>query len=164
MNLEFNIYQDLEKVNASSLLIESGTEIASLQVDNIYLSLMCYGEINVCYGDEVYKRPSEYPQIIKDFLLGKIEEKDLKKNFWVADNNWYQAEIFVVTDKENEKLESIDLINGYEEAFDLEGNLAHYENSLSEQLYQILLRHLKNLKRDYQDRVIELKNLDLENL
>ena len=162
--VEFNIYEDLEKVNANSLLIESGTEVASLQVDNIYLSLMCYGEINVYYGDDVYKRPCEYPKIITDYLLGKVKEKELKKDFWVADNNWFQAEIFVVTDKKEYKLESIELINGYEDTFDIEGDLSHYENSLSEQLYKILLGHLKDLKRDYQDRVEELEKLNLENL
>lgn len=115
--VEFNIYKDLEKVNANSLLIDSSTEVASLQVDNIYLSLMCYGEVRVHYGDETYFCASDFPKIVTDYLLGKIKDLD---NFWVGDNNWFQAEIFIVTDNENYKLESIERINGYADTFDIE--------------------------------------------
>lgn len=115
--VEFNIYKDLEKVNANSLLIDSGTEVASLQVDNIYLSLMCYGEVRVHYGEKTYFCASDFPKIVTDYLLGKIKDLD---NFWVRDNNWFQAEIFIVTDNENYKLESIERINGYADTFDIE--------------------------------------------
>lgn len=115
--VEFNIYKDLEKVNANSLLIDSSTEVASLQVDNIYLSLMCYGEVRVHYGEKTYFCASDFPKIVTDYLLGKIKDLD---NFWVRDNNWFQAEIFIVTDNENYKLESIERINGYADTFDIE--------------------------------------------
>ena len=160
--VEFNIYEDLEKVNANSLLVESGMEVASLQVDNIYLSLMCYGEITVCYGEEIYKRPSEYPQEITDYFLGKIQEKDLKQNFYVVDNNWFQDEIFVVADNE-EQLEYISNINEYNDIFDIECRLDN-KDSYSTELYKILLERLKGLKIQYQDRVPELQKLDLKNL
>ncbi len=115
--VEFNIYKDLEKVNANSLLIDSSTEVASLQVDNIYLSLMCYGEVRVHYGEKTYFCASDFPKIVTDYLLGKIKDLD---NFWVGDNNWFQAEIFIVTDNENYKLESIERVNGYADTFDIE--------------------------------------------
>lgn len=160
--VEFNIYEDLEKVNANSLLIESGTEVASLQIGNIYLSLMCYGEININYKDNIYKRPCDYPKEVTDYLLGETEKID--ESFYVSDNNWFQVEMFIVTGNNDYKLESIELINGYSDTFDIEGELTDKNNSLSEQLYKILLDYFKELKEEYQDRVPELKKLDLKNL
>lgn len=166
--VKFDIYEDLEKVNANSLLIDSGKEVASLQVSNIYLSLMCYGEVNVNYKDKTFKSASDYPQIIIDYFLGKIEDKklldELDSELWVGDNNWFQAEIFVITDNKEYRLKSIDRINDYADTFDIEGCLEHYELSKSVMLYNILLGHLKDLKRDYGDEIKELQDLDLSNL
>lgn len=98
--VKFDIYEDLEKVNANSLLIDSGKEVASLQVGNIYLSLMCYGEVSVNYKEETFKSASDYPQMIVDYFLGKIEDKKLldklDSELWVGDNNWFQAEILLL--------------------------------------------------------------------
>lgn len=166
--VQFNIYEDLEKVNANSLLIESGKEIASLQIDNICLSIMCYGEVTVNYKDETYHSANEFPQIVTDYFLGKIKDKklleELNEDIWVGDNNWFQDEIFIVEDNKEYKLKSIDEINDYADTFDIEGSLEHCELSKSEMLYSILLRHLKNLKRDYETEVEELKKINLENL
>ena len=166
--VQFNIYQDLEKVNANSLLIDSNEEVASLQVGNIYLSLMCYGEVTVNYKDIIYRSASEFPPIVTDYFLGKIEDKgileELNECLWVGDNNWFQVEIFIIKDNKEYRLESINEINDYADTFDVEGDLKHYELSKSEMLYRILLRHLKELKRDYQEKVKELRDLDLNNL
>ncbi len=166
--VQFNIYKDLEKVNANSILIDSGEEVASLQVGNIVLSLMCYGEVTVNYKNKTYHSASEFPQLITDYFLGKIKDKDvldeLNDCLWIEDNNWFQDEIFIVEDKKEYELKSIEKINDYADVFDIEENLEHCELSKSEMLYGILLNHLKNLKRDYADEVKELKNLDLSNL
>ena len=164
--VEFTIYKDLKRVNANSLLIDSGEEVASLQVGKFYLSLTCYGEVRVNYKEETYRSASEYPTLITEYLLGNIDNKalleELENDFWVEDNNWFQAELFIV--KEDKTLESIERINGYADTFDIEGYLEHCELSMSVMLYNILLGHLKDLKRDYQDEVKELKELDLSNL
>ena len=55
-------------------------------------------------------------------------------------------------------------VNDYVDVFDIEGCLEHYELSMSVMLYNILLGHLKDLKEEYQDKVKELKELDLSNL
>lgn len=165
--VQFNIYKDLEKVNANSLLIDSGEEVASLQVGNIYLSLMCYGEVTVNYGEETYRCADDFPQIVTDYLLGKLSKKEndkLDDEIWVGDNNWFQVELFVIEDNKEFKLRSVDRINDYADTFDIEGCLEHCELSMSVILYNILLGHLKDLKRDYQDEVEELKELDLSNL
>lgn len=166
--VQFNIYKDLEKVNANSLLIDSGEEVASLQVGNIVVSLMCYGEVTINYKDKKYHSAKELPQLVIDFFLGKIKDKDvleeLNNCLWVEDNNWFQDEVFIVEDDKEYRLKSINEINDYADTFDIEGDLEHYELSKSEMLYGILLRHLKNLKRDYQEKVKELKDLDLSNL
>ncbi len=166
--VEFNIYKDLERVNANSLLIDSGEEVASLQVGKFYLSLMCCGEVGVNYKKETFKCASDYPQIVTDYLLGKIKDKktlkQLDNEIWVGDNNWFQAELYIITDNKDYKLQSVDRINDYADTFDIEGCLEHYELSKSVMLYNILLGHLKDLKRDYADEVEELKDLDLSNL
>ena len=165
--VKFDIYQDLEKVNANSLLIESGTEVASLQIGNIYLSLMCYGDVSVNFMEETYYNPKDFPQIVTDYFLGKIEDLKILEELdgdtlWVGDNNWFQTEIFII--KQNNELENINQINDCLDIFDIEGNLTHYELSKSVMLYNILLGHLKDLKRDYQHKIKELKELDLTNL
>lgn len=160
--VEFNIYEDLEKVNANSLLIESGIEIASLQVDNIYLSLMCYGEVNINYKGNIYKRPCDYPQEIVDYLLGKTETID--ESFSVSDNNWFQIEMYVVSNRKDCVLVSIDNINNYLDTFDIEGELTDENLSLSEKLYKIMLDYFKELKEEYGNDITELKKLSLKNL
>lgn len=164
--LEFNIYKDLKRVNANSLLINSGEEVASLQVGKIYLSFMCYGEVRVNYKEDTFRCASDFPQVVTDYLLGNIEDKklleELDDEIWVGDNNWFQAELYIV--KENKELISINEVNDYVDVFDIEGCLEHYELSMSVMLYNILLGHLKDLKEEYQDEVKELKELDLSSL
>ena len=166
--VKFDIYEDLERVNANSLLIDSDREVASLQVGNIYLSLMCYGEVSVNYKNRAFKSASDFPQLVTDYFLGKIKNRkildELDDEIWVEDNNWFQAELFVVTDNKEYKLESINKINDYADTFDIEGCLEHYRLSKSVMLYNILLGHLKDLKRDYGDEIKELQDLDLSNL
>lgn len=162
--VKFVIYKDLEKVNANSLLIDSGTEVASLQVGKFYLSLMCYGEVSVNYKEDTFKCASDYPKVVTDYFLGKIKDKDLLEeldiDLWVGDNNWFQAELYIVND--DKSLISINRVNDYVDTFDLE--LEHCELSMSVMLYNILLGYLKDLKRDYQDEVEILKDLDLSDL
>lgn len=166
--VEFTIYKDLERINANSLLINSSEEVASLQVGKFYLSLMCYGEVRVNYGEETYRCADDFPQIVTDYFLGKIKDKELLEKLddeiWVGDNNWFQAELFIEEENKEFKLRSVDRVNDYADTFDIEGCLEHCELSMSVMLYNILLGHLKDLKRDYQDEVEELKELDLSNL
>lgn len=160
--VEFNIYKDLEKVNANSLLIESGTEVAGLQIDNVYLSLMCYGEVNIDYKGKRYKNPNDYPKEITDYLLGKTDKID--DSFCVSDNNWFVVEVFIIPNRKYGVLISVKEINDYIDTFDIEGELESEYNSLSERLYKILLNYFRQLKEEYQDKVPELKEIDLKNL
>ena len=127
---------------------------------------MCYGEVRVNYKEDTFRCASDFPQVVTDYLLGKIEDKklleELDDEIWVGDNNWFQAELYIV--KENKELISINEVNDYVDVFDIEGCLEHYELSMSVMLYNILLGHLKDLKEEYQDKVKELKELDLSNL
>lgn len=166
--VNFGIYKDLDRVNANSLLIDSGEEVAFLQVGNIYLSLMCYGEVRVNYKEDTFRCASDYPQIVTDYFLDKIEDKQLLERLddeiWVGDNNWFQDEIFIVKDEKTGELESIEEINGYADTFDIEGSLKNDEVSMSVMLYNILLSRLKELKNMYENEIEELKNLDLSNI
>lgn len=67
----------------------------------------------------------------------------------------------MVTDNKDYKLDSIELINGCADTFDIE---LDNNRPLSEQLYHILLDYLKELKQEYKNSVPELAKLNLKNL
>ena len=153
--MKFNIYENLEKVNANSLLIESDREVASLEIGNYYLSLMCRGGIKVYYKDNIYYNADELPKKVKNYLLGKIERLE---DFSVIDNNWLQFEIYKILDKEKNgtlKLESIDNINNYLDVADIEGTLDNKD--LEQSLYNVFIEELKYLKENYSQELKDLK-------
>lgn len=158
--VNFTINEDLEKVNANSLLIDSGTEVASLEIGNYYLSLMCRGEVRVNLGEETFYSASEYPQIVTDYFLGKIEDLE---DFWVGDNNWFQLELLKrIDDKDSlEKYEYVSNVNDYLDVADVEGFLDSSEFTKGTMLYIFMVSELKQMKDWYKE---ELADLDLSNL
>lgn len=157
--VDFTIYQDLKKVNMNSLLIDSGTEVASLQVGKYYLSLMCRGEVRVNLGEETYYNGSDFTQEIIDLIMGKIERED----FWVGDNNWFQLELLRELDgKHNiEKYEYVNGVNDYLDTTDIEGCLDSEDDTMGTMLYKIMVNELFNMKNHFKE---ELADLDLSNL
>ena len=160
--IRFIINADLEKVNANSLLIDSETEVASLEIGNYYLSLMCRGEVRVNLGEETFYSASEYPQIITDYFLGKVDESDLK-DFWVGDNNWFQLELLKRVDDKNklEQYEYVNNVNDYLDVADVEGFLDSFEFTKGTMLYIFMVNELKQMKNWYKE---ELEDLDISNL
>lgn len=163
--VKFNIFQDLERVNANSLLINSGTEVASLEIGNYVLSLMCYGEVRVNFGEETFYSASEYPQIVTDYFFGKVTEEEInkEKEFWVGDNNWFQLELLKHNENENDlaQYEYLGGINDCLDVADIEGYLESDEFSKGAMLYNIMVEELHYMKKNYPK---ELEDLDLSNL
>lgn len=160
--ITFNVYQNLDEVNANSLLFESGEEIASLQVGKYYLSLMCRGEVRLVWKNEVYKGVSQFPQELKECILkGNLYEND---DLLIDENNWFQFELLKKLDKDTTIINGYDYVervNDYLDTADIEGTLEDEENSKSVMLYKIMVDYLKELKNQFSD---ELKDLDLSNL
>lgn len=163
--VQFSIYKDLKKVNANSLLIDSGEEVASLQIGKYWLSLMCRGEVRVNFGDETFYSASEYPQIVTDYFLGKITEEEInkEKEFWIGDNNWFQLELLKHNENENDiaKYDYVNRVNDYLDIADIEGSLESETETMGTMLYKIMVEELINMKNHFEE---ELKDLDLSNL
>lgn len=160
--ITFNVNVDLDKVNKTSLLFESGEEIANLRVGKYCLSLMCRGEVNIFWKDEKYKYASNYPKELTDLLLSNTDWSN-NEDLYIDNNNWFEFEL--LEENENKKdlnyWNYVEGINDYSDVADIEGTLNDEENSKSIMLYKIMVDYLKELKNHFSE---ELKDLDLTNL
>lgn len=98
--LRYTQYVDLTDV-ADSLLIESGTVIAELQLVNescSRCSIETKGEIRILWKDEIYTTPFSYP----DDLIESIKSGDVytDSNCYVDLNNWFEI-FYEVNGKED---------------------------------------------------------------
>lgn len=157
--IEFNIYKDLKKVNENSLLIDSGEEVASLQIGKYYLSLMCRGEVRVNLRDETFYSASEFTQEVIDLITNRTESDD----FWIGDNNWFQLELLKFADNKEqlEQLEYVNNVNDYLDIADIEGSLENETETMGTMLYKIMVEELRNMKNHFEK---ELEDLDLSNI
>lgn len=160
--ITFNVNVDLDKVNKTSLLFESGEEIANLRVGKYCLSLMCRGEVNIFWKDEKYKYASNYSKELTDLLLSNTDWSD-NEDLYIDNNNWFEFEL--LEENENKKdlnyWNYVERVNDYLDIADIEGTLDDEENSKSIMLYKIMVDYLKELKNHFSE---ELKDLDLTNL
>jgi hypothetical protein len=95
MKLQFTVYEDLIKCT-DSLLFNSETTIAKLEVDDYCLCLEVQGEVRIVDNQtqEVYKTPSEFPQELKDAIKSGDIFEDLTDRYYVDNNNWFNATFF----------------------------------------------------------------------
>jgi hypothetical protein len=102
MKLQFTVYEDLIKCT-DSLLFNSETTIAKLEVDDYCLCLEVQGEVRIVDNQtqEVYKTPSEFPQELKDAIKSGDIFEDLTDRYYVDNNNWFNATFF----KNNKKID-----------------------------------------------------------
>lgn len=151
--MQFNCVGDLKDYMATSLLFYSDEEVASLQVGNIYLSLMVRGEVTIDYKGDRFKNYGQYSQELKDTLRGDkywYEIDDLE----IIDNNWFNLEVYKINED-----------NIMEFLFDDCDNADFILNkdseiSLTSQLYNNMLEMLKTYV-EYDDIVKEeLRNVD----
>ena len=113
--LEFNLFEEMKETK-DSMQFDSEKTIATLKTDNCYLTLEVRGEVYVCFSEknmddnsETCRRPSEFPQALKDLIAGKspvlsaegkVEPEgtpwECDYRVYVGNNNWF--ELFVWTD------------------------------------------------------------------
>lgn len=126
--LRYSCEEDLSKYT-DSMLFDSGEIIASATFKHkgkkLDVDLRIVGEVAVTYKDEVYHRPSEFP----DELRSLIEENP---NQWMTDDDVY-----------------VGLNNWFEYIFDTEGHVL--EDDLSKMNSNDVLDDMKELAKWYFD-------------
>lgn len=102
----FNPDIDMTKI-VSSLQIDSGTEICSLEKDNYEVSIRTAGEVKVFVGEnDYYTNPSDFPDALKDLIKEHpndfdsytVEKGPVQGDVYVSENNWF--EMFIYKDGE----------------------------------------------------------------
>ena len=114
---------DLDDVNTSSLLFDSGTTICKYTEDGYTLSLVANGDIRIQDREtgDVYKNYGHFPQELIDAIKsGKLDESD---RFEVVDNNWFE---FFLDGPDGEQIDLYEVadvegaLNGENKATELE--------------------------------------------
>ena len=127
---EFSVYKPLAECK-ESLLIDSDTVIASIEGKTsneltITVALMVRGSVSVIYEDQVYHKPSEFPEALRKLItnmdaenidIGDMTDEQLSAameafdpNDWepryeIMLNNWFEY-IWRVTDADGDKCDS----------------------------------------------------------
>lgn len=136
--VKFKVYfteSELEEVNISSLLFDSGKAVCDLVIGNIRASLIVNGEIRILDDntDDVYKNYSQYPKELTELIKkGATWEEMIDKGYNLDMNNWF--ELFID-----------DLNNGdelFDEVADIEGELDN--NNLIGSLFKFMVNSLKD--------------------
>lgn len=162
--IQFNIYEDLEKVNNDSMLFDNGDEIASLRIGKFVLSVVVRGSKKVYFKNNCYTYTQDFPKELVDYFMGKKVDFNIEEDLFIDDNNWYELEFGVIEDEKNKILNTDFVVNDYIDVFDLEGSLTDNKLSKSTMLYKILLEEFKSIKDLWQNEVEILKELNFENL
>ena len=84
--LRFYLDEDLTNVT-DSMEFDSGTEIATLSFGDSEASIMVCGEVRVTIKDELYRKPSEFPEELKEIIrAGHVFDHE---DVYVGNNNWF---------------------------------------------------------------------------
>lgn len=84
--LRFYLDEDLTNVT-DSMEFDSGTEIATLSFGDSEASIMVCGEVRVTFKDELYRKPSEFPEELKEIIrAGHVFDHE---DVYVGNNNWF---------------------------------------------------------------------------
>lgn len=113
-----------------SMLIESGTIIATMTTGNYKCEIRVCGEVRVVYKGVAYRSPEAFPEELREmFASGKADNSD---EVFIDDNNWY--ELFVDDEKGwtgwSEVLDSLDNLTPAELAKVFEDAIESYLTSL----------------------------------
>lgn len=84
--LDFRIWEDLKEC-VDSLLMESGTVIATLKIGEYILSLEVVGDVKIVYKDEAYYSCNDFTQELEDIIKGGCYW-DVPE-LYIENNNWY---------------------------------------------------------------------------
>ena len=128
--INFEPFEDLTNIQ-DSMLIDSDTEIARLTLDDSvvkYATLEVRGDVNITYGGENYRTPSEFPEELKEVIRKNPNCWDTEcSGIFVGNNNWFEAFLWDennqyltsdCVDAENLSADSIkEMLLGYAEEF-----------------------------------------------
>ena len=91
-NAEIKVYEDLTNVS-DSLLLDSDTLIATYEdkAEELYVSYVVRGEVNLIYKGENYRHPVDFPdELVKIIRNGTVyENQDI---VYVDLGNWFNGE------------------------------------------------------------------------
>lgn len=85
-----------------SMLFDSGTEIANMVAETngkeIEISLEVRGEVKVDFDGEIYRHPSEFPEVLSELIKTNPGCWDCEDYVYVDMNNWFEY-IYTVDNK-----------------------------------------------------------------
>lgn len=82
-------YEDMKPIK-DSMQFDSDTEICEYTPADkkVKITIEVRGEVGITYNDEVYKKPSEFPQEVKEIIQnGDLWNTD---EVYVGNNNWFE--------------------------------------------------------------------------
>lgn len=90
MKFEFTIYKNLKECT-DSLLFDSETTIAILEIDDCLLCLETQGEVRIVdtKNQAVYNTPSKFPQELKEYIKSGDIYSNPNDKYYVDNNNWF---------------------------------------------------------------------------
>ena len=100
-----NLYINNKNFNSEydSMCYDSGTIMASCDIDDFKVSIEVVGEVNVEYKGETYRHASDFPRELlnafKDDLSAQAIFLGLADDIYIHQNNWY--EVFIYDDEGN---------------------------------------------------------------
>lgn len=88
---EFWVNPDIDmRTVKDSMQLDSDQVIATLKRGDFAVSLEVKGEVRVTFDGELYTKPSEFPQDLKD-LIASDDFWDCNERVDVGNNNWFEA-------------------------------------------------------------------------
>ena len=128
--LRFYLHEDLTNVT-DSMELDSGTEIATLSFGDSEAAILVCGEVRVTYKDELYRKPSEFPEELKEIIrAGHVFDHE---DVYIGNNNW-----FAIQFRDGTEWDSNDVV------VDVEGLSKQEVFSL---MWDALSSHLENQRR-----------------
>lgn len=91
MEYKFTVHPVLLEVK-SSMELDSGTLLASLEAGNVIVELEVRGDVRVEYQDDIYKAACQFPEeLLKAFHDGSaFNDPDVR----IIDNNWFELGVY----------------------------------------------------------------------
>lgn len=84
----FEVLKSTESIN-DSMLIDSDTTIAYIELDNNEeATIMVRGDVKVWFNDELYKRPSDFPDELRNVFIDGTADYDERVS--ISNNNWFE--------------------------------------------------------------------------
>lgn len=84
-----NLYMTLENI-VDSMQLNSGTEIASVETEELRCTLEVRGSVKVIFDGSIYTQPDEFPEELKELIASSDRWWDTDSRVEVIENNWFE--------------------------------------------------------------------------